>query len=166
MFVIDFEASSLSGQSYPIQVAVYNGEDSYSAFIRPDDTWTEWNMSSQAIHNIPRALLFDVGKPAVQVAEELNDFIGKEIAYCDGGIYDIHWANALHEAAQVPKTWYYGDVVSYALQGQERNVVLATGMTWFEFKQHTADKLKLKQHDALNDVKIIRHMAMSIKNDY
>lgn len=166
MFVIDFEASSLAHNSYPIQVAVCNANDSYSAYLRPQDNWTDWNQSSQDIHNIPRQLLFDVGKPVQQVAEELDAFIGKEIAYCDGGIYDIHWANTLYEAAGMTKSWYYGDVVQYALQGQNRSVQMATGMTWFDFKNHVAEKLELKQHDALNDVKIIRNMAVLLQNGY
>lgn len=163
MFVIDFEASSLRNNSYPIQVAICNSSDSYSAYIRPEDHWTDWHMDSQAIHSIPRPMLFDVGKSPTQVAKEVNDFLGDEIAYCDGGIYDIHWANVLYEAAAITKSWCYGDVVSYALEGQNRSVQMATGMTWFDLKQHTADKLQLKQHDALNDVQIIWNMAMLLK---
>ena len=166
MFVIDFEASGLGHNSYTIQVAVCNQSESYSAYIRPEDNWTHWSVDSQEIHNIPRTLLLDVGLPARQVAKELNDFVCKEIAYCDGGIYDIGWTNTLYEAAKIDKSWYYGDVVSYALQGQERSVMNAVGMPWYQYKQQIAAQLKLKEHDALNDVKIIRHAAVSLQNNY
>lgn len=166
MFVIDFESSGLGHNSYPIQVAVCNQSESYSAYIRPEEDWNDWCMAAQDVHNIPRSLLFDVGLPAKQVAKELNEFIGNEIAYCDGGIYDIQWGNELYRAVKMDKSWYYGDVVSYALQGQERSVIRAVGLPWSVFKQKIAKQLNLREHDALNDAKIIRLAAVKLQNDF
>lgn len=166
MFVIDFEASGLEANSYPIQVAVYNGKDSYDAYIRPADDWTHWNIDSQNIHNIPRTLLIDVGKPIKQVANDLNEFIGDITVYCDGGIYDIGWANALYESAQIKRSWLIGDVVSHAMRGQERSVLRATGKHWFQLKRDIGEQYNMREHDALNDAKIIRQAAIQLQNAY
>ena len=52
---LDFEASSLGKQGYPIEVAwvLSNGEEE-SHLIRPDPTWTDWDLKAEAIHGIAR----------------------------------------------------------------------------------------------------------------
>lgn len=168
MFVIDFEASGLNHLSYPIQVGVCGADSEYSAYIRPEDSWTYWNDDSQDIHNIPRPLLFDIGKPAKQVAEELNEFLGDHVAYCDGGTYDIHWGNALYEATGVERSWRYGNICKYAADavGAVSIYDASGGVPWHVIKDKLAEQQDLVQHDALNDARMIRQAAILIMNNY
>ena len=133
MIIIDFEASGLNLQfSYPIQVAAIKPDGSYyDSYIKPATNWTYWDHNSQEVHNIPRTLLHDVGRPIRQVANELNEFIGDEIAYCDGGIYDIHWATALYQAANINASWQYGNIICHITDGQLIDDII--GMSWYDW---------------------------------
>jgi hypothetical protein len=52
---LDFEASSLGKQGYPIEVAwvFANGEEE-SHLIRPAEAWTDWDVKAGRIHGISR----------------------------------------------------------------------------------------------------------------
>jgi hypothetical protein len=48
---LDFEASSLSDRSYPVEVAwVFQDGRSESHLIRPATEWTDWDDEAEAIH--------------------------------------------------------------------------------------------------------------------
>jgi hypothetical protein len=52
---IDFEASSLNKDSYPVEVAwVFEDGRSRSFLIRPAPGWTDWSAEAEAIHGISR----------------------------------------------------------------------------------------------------------------
>lgn len=119
--VIDFEASSLAANSYPIEVgiAIARGPDleieSWSSLIRPTVTWLadgHWDMASQAIHGIEAGELIDA-PTADSVAIELNERLRGIIhAWADGGRYDVHWCRTLFEAATVRPTFSIADLRS------------------------------------------------------
>lgn len=108
--IMDFEASGLNiPNSYPIQVALLDTEtnDSYCSYIEPDESWTYWSEESFAIHNIPRQLLFDVGKYPRVVAVEMMDFLhkhGQKTVYCDAPQWDAFWLDQLFDAACLDST--------------------------------------------------------------
>jgi DNA polymerase III subunit epsilon len=58
LFYIDFEASSLSPGSWPIEIGMAwiegGGVQSWSSLIQPDPSWDmeDWSQSSAIIHNI------------------------------------------------------------------------------------------------------------------
>jgi hypothetical protein len=59
---LDFEASSLSKQSYPIEVAwVFEDGESEEYLIRLAPLWTDWDPAAEAIHHIRRATLLADG---------------------------------------------------------------------------------------------------------
>ena len=163
MNIIDFEASSLSHNSFPIQVAVIleNGT-TYNAYIRPHDDWRlegDWDPKAFEVHKIPMQLLLDVGKDINTVARELNDFLGDGIAYCDGGIYDTMWCNTLFYKSDVARrTFKLKDVMDDLIGGPTNNVHL------WHAKRKATKELNLREHDALNDVRIIQR-AVEIYRD-
>lgn len=68
--VIDFEASSLDENSYPIEVGVAIVRDgaltSWSSLIRPTPEWRSrdaWSRSSERVHQISREMLADARVP-------------------------------------------------------------------------------------------------------
>lgn len=112
---IDFEASSLSQDSYPIEAgwAHLDRETgkiiSKGVLIKPETNWTDWNPVSEAIHGIPLSILERDGETALSVAERLNSAFGGDVVLCDGGDYDAHWASRLYEAAGITRSWTIGD---------------------------------------------------------
>jgi hypothetical protein len=104
-FFIDFEASSLNPNSYPIEVGWSDDQGNVeSHLINPIhvDDWDDWDFHAQhEIHGISRTILCDVGKSPVQVATRLNEVLdGKEV-YCDGLPYDRLWMECLFEYAGI-----------------------------------------------------------------
>ena len=69
---LDFEASSLGKDSYPIEVAwVFEDGRSETHLIRPAPAWTDWDERAAAIHGILRADLEIHGTAAEVVAARL-----------------------------------------------------------------------------------------------
>lgn len=109
--VIDFEASGLGSDSYPIEVGVALARapgavvESWSTLIRPHPTWAgaKWDGKAERVHGIPLAALADGLTPAATLTR-LNALLGPiGHAWCDGGGYDQHWFERLCKAAPLVK---------------------------------------------------------------
>jgi hypothetical protein len=108
--VIDFEASSLELEGYPIEVglAVWTALDGpvlgWSTLIRPEEDWLrfgDWSKASRDVHGIAQSDLRS-GRPATEVAALLNALLPDgAVVWCDGGPYDAHWARKLFLANRV-----------------------------------------------------------------
>lgn len=97
---LDFEASSLSKRSYPIEVAwsdnLCNIE---SHLINPDcvDHWNDWDYESQKIHGIYREQCIEDGVDPNWLCDRLDTTISAdEIIYTDGGYFDERWLYVLY----------------------------------------------------------------------
>lgn len=109
--VIDFEASSLRPNSYPIEVGWTRGNEVHSYLIRPYAIWTDWDDYAETqIHHISREQLMDEGLPADEVMELLNASLGTDIVWCDGGEYDRGWLNVLQRDSGVKATFGLGSI--------------------------------------------------------
>ena len=119
LILLDFEASSLSDDSYPIEVgvalALNLGEPIrvWSSLIRPVREWTirhDWDPAAERVHHIPAALLA-TGQMSSEVAKALNAIIGQVgHAYCDGGHYDGFWLERLFKAARIEPAFALWDL--------------------------------------------------------
>jgi len=99
---IDFEASSLSPQSHPIEVAwTTEAGEIESHLISPAqvDGWIDWSADSERIHGIPRALLLEQGASPAAVMQRLKAR-SASVAYCDAPDYDGRWLSRLAFAAR------------------------------------------------------------------
>ena len=100
---IDFEASSLSGKSYPIEVAWSDLEGNIESWlINPQnypDGWTDWDPSSERLHGLSRVYLAEHGKPPLMVAQRMNQQLREQRLYSDAPEYDGFWLRRLFEAA-------------------------------------------------------------------
>ena len=140
LVVIDFEASSLDQDSYPIEVglALWPGPDQaifgWSTLIRPAGEWSRhghWSPKSAKVHGIPGRDLLAHGQPVDRVAAALNAALGAgTIAWCDGDAYDIHWTNALFAAASTAAVFRLGQW--HRLIGMLSPAMRERGLGWLE----------------------------------
>jgi hypothetical protein len=101
---IDFEASSLSKNSYPIEVAwVFEDGASEAWLIRPAPAWTEWDARAERIHGIPRALLEREGEPHDRVAARMVEALTGHDLLASAPSWDGKWLSALLRAAGLPR---------------------------------------------------------------
>ncbi len=117
--VIDFEASSLEQDGYPIEVglALWPALDQpvlgWSTLIRPAWNWTRnghWSVASAKVHGIRGRDLVESGREPAEVAAALNAALGPgAMAWCDGGPCDAHWMGALFKAGRVAPVFTLGD---------------------------------------------------------
>ena len=98
---IDFEASSLSQSSWPIEAGIARIEPdgrivAEARLIRPHADWPEddWSAVSAHVHNIPRAAL-DAAEPAEAVARWLIYRIGRTTPVSDAPEFDQRWLDRL-----------------------------------------------------------------------
>lgn len=97
---IDFEASSLSENSWPIEVGLAWLEGKRvvveSKLIQPRPEWLEsdWNMESEAVHGIPRSDL-EAGETADDVASWLLREAENGLLVSDAPPFDQQWLDRL-----------------------------------------------------------------------
>lgn len=101
---LDFEASSLSKKSVPIEVAwIFEDGRSRSALIRPAADWDDWAVDAEAIHGISRELLASEGLPVNQVAAEMIEVLTGHDLYASAPSWDGKWLSVLLRAAGLPR---------------------------------------------------------------
>jgi hypothetical protein len=98
---LDIEASGFGRASYPIEIGfVLPDGQAWCTLIRPQADWTHWDDSAQALHGISRDTAVRHGRPAEEVADELNRRLHGRTLYCDGWAHDYSWLNRLFDAAE------------------------------------------------------------------
>lgn len=101
---LDFEASSLSERSYPIEVAwVFEDGASRSFLIRPAPEWTDWGERAEQIHGIARATLLAEGVPHDEVARTMVAELTGHDLVATAPSWDGKWLSALLRAAGLPR---------------------------------------------------------------
>lgn len=100
---LDFEASSLSKTSYPIEVAwVFEDGRSAACLIKPAPQWDDWDPASEAIHHISRDELVAQGCHHEMVAQTmLNDLVGHDLR-ASAPSWDGKWLSTLLRASGLP----------------------------------------------------------------
>ena len=108
IITVDFEASSLGPDSYPIEIGFAQWNDpqapisTWSRLICPTDAWVARSAKLQASHLIHgiRPEWLELGYDPDEVLELVNSrFPQGALAYCDGGSHDQHWLDTLVKAA-------------------------------------------------------------------
>ena len=101
---LDFEASSLSQDSYPIEVGwVFEDGNGEAALIRPVAAWTEWDDSAEAIHHISRETLRREGQPVAAICARLIAFSKTLTLLASAPSWDGHWLSMLLRGAGQPR---------------------------------------------------------------
>lgn len=101
---LDFEASSLTKKSYPIEVAwVFEDGRSHSCLIRPAPDWTDWSEEAEAIHGISRKTLDAEGVPVDAVAARMLEELMGHGLHASAPSWDGKWLSTLLRAAGHPR---------------------------------------------------------------
>ena len=101
---LDFEASSLSDDSYPIEVGwVFEDGRPESYLIKPAPRWIDWDPGAEALHRISRAVLESEGVSHDVVAHRLLDTLRAHIVYASAPSWDGKWLSVLFRAAGIPR---------------------------------------------------------------
>lgn len=103
-FFIDFEASGMAPDSYPIEVAVVSCETSFSSFIKPARYWTHWSFDAQDMHGLTQNQLHQEGDTPVAVARNMNQLFAGQVL-CSDSPQDSFWLDVLFEAADLMPTF-------------------------------------------------------------
>jgi len=101
---LDFEASSLGDDSYPIEVG-WAGEDGASEthLIRPAPQWTDWDLRAEAVHGLARERLLAEGEPHDQVARRALEALRPHEVYVSAPSWDGKWMSVLLRGAGLPR---------------------------------------------------------------
>jgi hypothetical protein len=101
---LDFEASSLAKNSYPIEVAwIFEDGRSRSCLIRPAENWTDWSSEAEGIHGIGRDILLAEGVPVEVLAAEMVETLSGHDLYASAPSWDGKWLSTLLRAAGLPR---------------------------------------------------------------
>jgi hypothetical protein len=102
---LDVEASSLSMDSYPIEIAWSDHfGDIESHLINPYGIkdWTDWDYNAQQMHGINREQCREEGLLPDDMCRRMSQSIKPgEIIYADGGGFDENWVDVLYSEGSV-----------------------------------------------------------------
>ena len=127
---VDFEASSLSRDSWPIEVGlswIENGRvKTWASLIRPELSWSmdAWHPESEATHNIPRDNL-TTAPAAEDVAQEFLSRSERRVLVSDAPSFDRFWMKRLLDVIDtdpLPRVFNIDGAVSRLLDDVEMRV--------------------------------------------
>ena len=148
-YIIDVEASGFGPHSYPIEVGVaLEPERKFCSLIAPEPGWTHWDDSAEKIHRVPRDILETYGRPAIDVANQLNELLGNATVYSDGWVVDQPWIIQLFARAGVRQQF---SVSPLEMILSEEQMAL-----WHETKDKVVHEMALQRHRASFDAMIIQ----------
>lgn len=120
--IMDFEASGLGAQGYPIQVAwsAADGAVDECWLIAPSAAYgwaldEGWDAAAERVHGIAFASLHEHGKEARWIAARMNDQLAGQTVYVDGGACDLLWCRQLFAAADMAMQFAVGDYWEHLL---------------------------------------------------
>jgi len=124
LFYIDFEASSLSLESWPIEIGIAwiegAGVQSWSTLIRPDPSWDleDWSAQSAKVHNIPYEDVMAAPR-ALDVALEVRDRLQGKTPVSDNPEFEMRWMKKLLALTndQSPEFLDYDQIAHSACNG-------------------------------------------------
>jgi len=99
VWIIDFEASGIHPDSYPIELGMmnYTTGETYEFLIRPKEVWTYWDANAEMLHGISQERLMQEGLPIREVAQQVSLILNGAPAYSDASDYDGFWMELLFD---------------------------------------------------------------------
>ena len=157
--IIDIEASGFGAASYPIEVGlVLPAGNTFCSLITPAPDWRHWDSSAEQVHGVSRDLLQQHGKPAFDVAREVNGLLRGMTVYCDSWYHDFTWLSRLFDAGDSAQAFQLEDIRSLLTQEQADN--------WQVTKDKIIEELKISRHRASNDARVLQATLQRVRRDF
>lgn len=156
-YFLDFEASSLSDVSHPIEVAwsLPSGEiESY--LIRPTWDWNDWSPDAEYLHGLTREQITKDGLPAWHVAKRMNEVLADATCYTDAPEFDGFWLSRLFE--------HYDAEPAFELRHFD-TLFPSVSPNRIAFHVWPAKQAAGGQHRAAVDVKYLQELYRRLKAD-
>jgi hypothetical protein len=171
---LDFEASSLGKQGYPIEVAwAFASGEEESHLIRPAASWTDWDTKAGRIHGISREQLKSEGTPLDDVAQRMVSVLTGRSLYATAPSWDGKWLSKLLRAAGLPRHALRLEDTEMAHKRVMRAVLRAAQVPddlhrtlmqdVLAHAQRSNDELGPAAHRALADAQRERHLWLDIR---
>ena len=162
---IDFEASSLNLDSYPIEVA-WSLEDGSieSHLINPYaiDSWLDWDPMAQTLHGLSRNTLSNEGKHPKWVAQRMNEVLADKVLLTNAYEFDLDWCETLFKAADESMCFTFGDAWHvFGLQLNMERTAVSSQTVYHQLTQVSEQAWKQvsgEQHRASVDVQQLIEM--------
>ncbi|MCP5213346.1 MAG: hypothetical protein H6998_20705 [Hahellaceae bacterium] len=103
--LLDIEASSLSDNSYPIEIAwTLPCGEIVSYLINPKtvSAWQDWSVSAEKLHGITRHMLESSGEKPEAIIKKILETPNHKVMYSDNPEWDQFWLSRLFAAARQP----------------------------------------------------------------
>ncbi len=147
--ILDIEASGFGKGSFPIEVGyILPNQQRFCCLIKPQPDWLHWDTEAEQLHKIKRQVLFDCGKPAVEVVRSLNDNLAGKRVYTDAWGQDYAWLHKLYNAVDCIPSFKLEPLYALLKPGQLAN--------WHSDKNQLQQKLALTRHRASNDAALLQ----------
>jgi hypothetical protein len=157
--IVDVEASGFGSASYPIEVGlVLPTGRSYCSLITPALGWRHWDAGAERVHGVSRDALLRHGRPAHEVAREMNGLLRGMIVYCDSWYHDFTWLSRLFDAGDSAQAFQLEDIRSLLTQKQADN--------WRATKTQLINELQLDRHRASNDAQVLQSTLLRVKQQF
>jgi hypothetical protein len=155
--IIDIEASGFGAASYPIEVGLVlpDGQTFCSLIVSAPD-WRHWDDSAEQVHGVSRDVRRQHGKPAYDVAREVNGLLCGMTVHCDSWYHDFTWLSRLFDAGESTQAFRLEDIRSLLSQEEAGR--------WQETKDEVIAELGIDCHRASNDAKVLQATLVRVKN--
>jgi hypothetical protein len=120
----------------------------YSSLIRPVEAWTHWDEFAEKVHHVSRDTLLKHGRPAQDVAHDLNQLLAGTTIYSDGWVVDKPWLEELYYRVGMAMEFFISPL---ELILSERQMEL-----WGEIKNQVLADSAMTRHRASSDAWLIQ----------
>lgn len=153
---LDVEASGFGRDSYPVEIGfVLSDGHAWCTLVRPEEDWVHWDPSAEALHGISREIALRHGRPAIDVARELNRRLHGQVVYSDGWAHDYAWLARLFEAA--------GRAPTFRLDHLRRVLDEDSAVRWQAARQQVLAMRPDPRHRASSDARVLQQTWLSLQ---
>lgn len=104
---IDVEASGLMTGAFPVEAAWSTSEAAGEVVVNPSGSWdeTKWDSDAETMHGLSLAEIKRRGRHPKIAAANLEAALKGRLAFSDSPARDADWADMIHAAGGVPRTY-------------------------------------------------------------
>ena len=110
-FFLDFEASGIHPDSYPIEIGICGPDFEFEALVKPVHYWTHWSHDAQDMHGISREMIETQGVAPSRLCQALNEAFSGQVLWSDSN-HDALWMDTLFEAAGMEPAFEVKNIMS------------------------------------------------------